>query len=515
MHCNYHFFRHLAPALNARLEGSLLACCFSQEKDEMVLGFTSEESDFYIKCSVNGQNSGFFFLENFQRAKRNSVDLWPKCVGQKVIGIQVAKNERAIMLKLQGNLCILFKMYGSRSNILLFKEQDLIQVFNHKLTEDHDKKLFEYHRSLNQDWEQFKMENGDTKKIYPTWGKLVEGVYSSEKTADVSKNWALATAINQELEEPSYYIIDSEKGTALSLLKADFDIKESFSDPIEANNAFYLRRARVEQLEDDREKIKRALEKKLKTTEKYIEHTRTRLEQLQTGLGNQEIGHLIMANMHLLKDGMSQATLTNFYTNEPVSVSLKKDLSIQRNAENYYRKAKKEKLEQDFLIKNIKAKEEEWLRLSEELSSIQTAESHKELKKWIKTEETQKNKTPEVQDLFKKYEVFDYTILVGRNAKNNDLLTLKYAHKEDLWLHAKDVSGSHVIIKSKAGQNIPKNVLESAAQLAAYYSKRKTDSLVPVIYTPKKYIRKPKGAAAGAVFVEKEKVLMVTPNDLK
>lgn len=219
--------------------------------------------------------------------------------------------------------------------------------------------------------------------------------------------------------------------------------------------------------------------------------------------------------MHLLKDGMSQATLINFYTNEPVSVSLKKDLSIQRNAENYYRKAKKEKLEQDFLIKNIKAKEEEWLRLSEEISSIQTARSHKELKKWIKTEETQKNKTPEVQDLFKKYEVFDYTILVGRNAKNNDLLTLKYAHKEDLWLHAKDVSGSHVIIKSKAGQSIPKNVLETAAQLAAYYSKRKTDTLVPVIYTPKKYIRKPKGAAAGAVFVEKEKVLMVSPNDLK
>lgn len=232
MHCNYHFFRHLVPALNARLEGSLLACCFSQEKDEMVLGFTSEENDFYIKCSVNGQNSGFFFLENFQRAKRNSVDLWPKCVGQKVIGIQVAKNERAIMLKLQGNLCILFKMYGSRSNILLFKEQDLIQVFNHKLTEDHDKKLFEYHRSLNQDWEQFKMENGDTKKIYHTWGKLVEAVYNTEKTADVSKNWVLATAINQELEEPSFYIIDSEKGTALSLLKADFDIKEVFLIPL-------------------------------------------------------------------------------------------------------------------------------------------------------------------------------------------------------------------------------------------------------------------------------------------
>jgi predicted ribosome quality control (RQC) complex YloA/Tae2 family protein len=97
---------------------------------------------------------------------------------------------------------------------------------------------------------------------------------------------------------------------------------------------------------------------------------------------------------------------------------------------------------------------------------------------------------------------------VGKNAKANDELTLKYAFKEDLWLHAKDAPGSHVLIKHQSGKNIPVNVIERAAAYAAYYSKRKTDTLVPVIYTPVKYVRKKKGAAAGQVFVSQENVLM-------
>jgi len=100
---------------------------------------------------------------------------------------------------------------------------------------------------------------------------------------------------------------------------------------------------------------------------------------------------------------------------------------------------------------------------------------------------------------------------VGRNAEANDELTLKLAYKEDFWLHAKDVAGSHVIIKHQSGKNFPKDVIERAAQLAAYNSKRKTDSLCPVIVTPKKFVRKRKGDPAGAVVVEREQVILVEP----
>ncbi|MEM7297209.1 MAG: NFACT RNA binding domain-containing protein [Bacteroidota bacterium] len=105
-----------------------------------------------------------------------------------------------------------------------------------------------------------------------------------------------------------------------------------------------------------------------------------------------------------------------------------------------------------------------------------------------------------------------WLIWVGKNSKANDELTLKYAKKNDLWLHAKDVPGSHVVVKEKPGQNYPEYIIEKAAGLAAANSKRKTDTLCPVIYTPKKFVRKMKGAPAGQVIVEKEEVVMVEPS---
>lgn len=80
-----------------------------------------------------------------------------------------------------------------------------------------------------------------------------------------------------------------------------------------------------------------------------------------------------------------------------------------------------------------------------------------------------------------------------------------------MWLHARMVAGSHVLIKKSITQIIPQQVLETAAQLAAYYSKSKTDSLAPVIYTPAKFVRKVKGSSPGSVVVDKEQVILVKP----
>ncbi|HLT71447.1 MAG TPA: NFACT RNA binding domain-containing protein, partial [Cyclobacteriaceae bacterium] len=97
------------------------------------------------------------------------------------------------------------------------------------------------------------------------------------------------------------------------------------------------------------------------------------------------------------------------------------------------------------------------------------------------------------------------------SAQANDQLLQKYSSKDDLWLHARDVSGSHVIVKHQAGKKFPGAVIERAAQLAAFHSKRKNESLCPVILTPRKYVRKRKGDPAGTVVVDREEVIMVVP----
>ncbi|MCU0402565.1 MAG: NFACT RNA binding domain-containing protein, partial [Algoriphagus sp.] len=111
----------------------------------------------------------------------------------------------------------------------------------------------------------------------------------------------------------------------------------------------------------------------------------------------------------------------------------------------------------------------------------------------------------------KVFEFEGFTIWVGKSAKDNDEMLRGFARKEDIWLHARQAAGSHVLIKMRGITVVPQGVLERAAELAAFYSKLKSDTLAPVMYTEAKYVRKVKGSAPGSVMVDREKVILVAP----
>lgn len=98
-------------------------------------------------------------------------------------------------------------------------------------------------------------------------------------------------------------------------------------------------------------------------------------------------------------------------------------------------------------------------------------------------------------------------LLVGKGAADNDALTLKIAKPHDLWLHAKDRTGAHVIVPLEKGQTCPAEDLVDAAHLAAHFSDARDEKAVDIQYTPKRFLRKPKGSAVGAIIVDREKVL--------
>lgn len=187
-------------------------------------------------------------------------------------------------------------------------------------------------------------------------------------------------------------------------------------------------------------------------------------------------------------------------------------MSPQKNAERYYRKAKNQKIEVDQLRKNIELKEAQLSKFQSHLDAVQVLEAPKELQQYADEHQLLETSSRQAETFpFRSFNLDGYAVWVGKSAKNNDELTRHYAHKEDLWLHAKDVSGSHVVIKQRAGQPTPPYIIEQAAQIAAYYSKRKTDSLCPVTVTPRKYVRKSKHMPPGAVVVEREEIVMVEP----
>jgi predicted ribosome quality control (RQC) complex YloA/Tae2 family protein len=246
---------------------------------------------------------------------------------------------------------------------------------------------------------------------------------------------------------------------------------------------------------------------------------RQRLHALAHEAGYRHRADLIMANLHAIAPGASQVEIVDFYTNEPVIIKLKPLEKPQRTAENLYRKAKNQQIEERQLQARIATRETEALQALELLEELDTQPALAELRglrSWRKQHALDPNPAPAkaaTELPFKVFEDRGFTILVGRNAQNNDLLTQKYAHKDDLWLHAKDVSGSHVVIRHRAGQPVPEPVVEHAAQLAGWYSRRQHDSLCPVTVTPKKFVRKPKGALPGQVLVERERVVLVVPGN--
>jgi predicted ribosome quality control (RQC) complex YloA/Tae2 family protein len=268
----------------------------------------------------------------------------------------------------------------------------------------------------------------------------------------------------------------------------------------------------IQSFEKEKNHWLKQLEDQKKRTEAYIQKTGQKLQAIETDISPSQTADIIMANLHLIEKGQEEIELFNFYSGRQELFKLKREQSPQKFAENLYRKSKNRKKETEQLFQNLIEKEKLLEQTNSWIAEIKGFNEFRSLRDFIKRNHlTPKSKEQDEQVPYKRFEVEGFEILVGKSAKANDELLRNFAWKEDLWLHAKDVSGSHVLIKYRSGINFPKSVIERAAEMAAYYSKNKNDSLAPVIYTPSKYVRKVKGSAPGAVMVDKESVLMVIP----
>lgn len=510
MHQNYYFLKQVTKALEPNVTGMYLAECYSQRGDEVVLAFTDGRKDFYIKAVLSPGFSSLAFPEEQAKPKRFFVNLFKEAFDKEVVGVRQYLNERSFEIQLKENYSLVFQFFGRRSNILLVKENEILSSYkknNQTVLEHRD-------RAIDQTKEAFMASGGDLKLLFPTFGKKVLTWLADQsyEAGSLERKWEIITQMFQQLNKEEYFVEQENDLPVLTFFPATKEGKK-FNDPLKAVTYFtieYLKQQGEGQL---REKITKTLNSQLVKLENYIQKGEQKLQVLQQGLGYREMADIIMANLHQINPHVKRVELFNFYNNKQVEIPLKKDLSPQKNAENYYRKAKNQQLEVENLKANISQKSEKVKTIQKLLKEVATQPDYYHLRKWAKVNsflEEQQNKTKEKP--FKEFEVDGFTVYVGKNAANNDLLTLKFASKEDLWLHAKDVSGSHTVIKIPAGKKIPKHTLETVAAIAAYYSKRKTESLCPVIYTPKKYVRKRKGAPAGQVVVEREQVVLVKPS---
>jgi len=514
VHNNYFLLRKLSSDLENRLSHAIISECFTQNKEELIIRFETSEGTFFIKASLQASFSCLSFPERYDRARKNSVDIFEDIVGQRVEGIRQFMNERSFAIQCSNNLSLLFKMHGIRSNVILFRMDNVDAVFKNNLKQDLGLKLGALDRQIDWSYENFVRHQSDLPLTYFTFGKVV-WKYLDELnfySFTAEEQWSRLQDLLQVLHQPTYYITQINGRITFSLVPLG-DLVREHKYSIEALNDFFLSFTQHDTFGGEKSAALMKLSRKLRMRENYYKNIFQKMIALQKDHNYKVWADLVMANLHAIEPGSEHVTLLNFYDeNRPAQIKLKKHLSPVKNAELFYAKSKNQQLEITRLQQSLVSKEKEVATLKDQIQQLETIHDTKNLRTMVLSMgliDPSKKKTESLP--YHEFEYKTFKILVGKNSQSNDKLTLKHSYKEDLWLHAKDVAGSHVLIKHQAGKKFPKDVIERAAQLAAYNSKRKNESLCPVIFTPRKYVRKRKGDPAGAVIVEREETILVEP----
>lgn len=513
MQNNYYFLRQLTQQLEQILLQGTLVECYTQSKGELILGFAlTEGRELYIKGTFQPDFTCLYLPSQFQRARRNSVDLFPEVVSRQVKGLVQYQHDRSFSLLFEEGWALLFKMHGNRANVILLLEEQPQSLFKNKLAKDMLLVTSQLHRNPEFTREAFEAADGDPRKVLPTLGaEPLAYLYEQNWEAlSLSEKWLKLQALEQQLLKPeAYWVCEIEEKPHLLLFKQG-EVLFKAEEPIAALNFFYRSYTHDWALRREKNEMLQALDRQIKGTDNYLFKLLQKQDELQTTASHRHMADLIMANLQSIPTRAEKVELMDFYSGQPITVKLKRELSAQKNAEQYYRKAKNQQLEIQHLEDNMAAKEQRLKDLQMLRQQVKAEENLKKLRSLRKeqlTEDDQQSALP-----YRYFEFQQHQILVGKGAAQNDELLRYHSKKDDLWLHAKDVTGSHVIIRRQPGKPVPAPVKEKAAQMAAWYSKRKSDTLCPVICTARKWVRKIKGARAGAVMVDKEEeVLLVEP----
>jgi len=467
LHQHASIFPLLAENLNEVLHGFYLQDAFAASKEELNLIFVKDKEQLSLALNVEAKTGLLFFYDKELNREGGANPLFKGLLGQCITSVISHQNNRSFAIKFENKQQLIFKLYGGLSNVLLADEEKVLSLFRSSIQNDRNYSL-----------------------------------------SDLNQNHVIEPIIT----DTHFYICSTENGFKRELnfiTEPEGTIVWQGSHILEGMHEFaiqFLQQFRYQSLKAE---LEQKFSRQLKGKKATLIASESRLIQLDEEIPPEELGHILMANLHNVKKGETEVNLFDFYRNQPISIKIKKDLTPADNAAHYYKKAKNRTLEKHQFEKRVLQLKTEISELELLLAKVLTALKFKELRA-IQPESKQQKRLVQ-PDKFKHFLYKEFDIYVGKNSENNDELTQRFAKKDDLWLHARGVGGSHVVIKRKPSKDFPKEVIEYAAQLAAYYSKAKGSGLVPVIYTPKKFVRKPKGANPGQVLVEKEEVTMVEP----
>lgn len=552
----------------SELTGARIDKIFQPNKNNILLGFYIDGSNYLLNICTDSQNYRINLTTNPKPNPKIALGfcmvLRKHLLGLHIKSVTTNQLERLVIIDFEGfddvddiiSKRLIIELMGKHCNIILLDEQNIIiDSLRHINTENSTRAIVPH-----------------SKYIYPTttkanfldcldfntfYEKLSCGSPIYEVFNGISKSFLDASLLHLgitnldkiNLEKLYNYLQEIINNTDSNSL--DFQIIEnkkkdyfltlakSSSTPFHLNffiDDFYTQKESSEEFKIYRDSILKMILEVLNKYKKRLYNMEEKLQSCKDMEKYQLYGELITANLYQIpNENLKEITLDNYYTNEKITIALDDRYLPSINAKKFFKKyhklkntlevvslQKTENLNELNYIESIIYELEACTCLSEvseifeEISENvifkeKTDNYKKKQKTKVKKSSLTKNKNVSFNPL--KYTIDGYTLLVGKNNKENDYLTLKYAKKTDLWFHTKDFPGSHAILQLQTEKLPENNLLLKCAEIVASHSKAKNSSNVAVDFCEIKYVKKPNGAKPGMVIYSHNKTLYVKPKN--
>jgi len=526
---NYFFINRFILELKPLLVDSKIEEIFSQEKSKLVLVTSKKDDVYFLEICVIPGNSYLNLRRNYSRAKKNTVNFFNDLIGKKISSIEIADNDRVVRISCS-NLYIYFAIRGKFTNIL-YTDDDNIYAFksSDKINLQNIKKEFCGIEFIDR-WNSLvgQIDAGENKievirKNFPFIGReIAKEIKVRTNDSNTNELEILFNVLDEiKISLPCIFINEPEQEINIAFEKfksIPFSEKKIFNDICDAVNFVLSKKHYLEQKYSRLNLIRNHLERELKKISNKINNLRAVIDRGSKEEEFKKYGKLLLSNIGAIKNRMNSILVDDIFTSgEKIKIPLNPALSPKKNIDHYFEKSRSEKISFEKNIQLLKKAINDFENYKQLHNSIDSIESTKEMDALMKSLKIKSHEGNETKDdpgsKFKQYIVDNkYRVFVGKDSKNNDLLTTKFAKQNDYWFHARSVSGSHIVLRiDNSKEPVPKNILKKVASLAAFHSKAKTAGIVPVAYTFKKYVVKKKGDPVGTVHLLREDVLLVKP----
>lgn len=532
---NHHYTLYqIVRDLQQKLINTKIIECWTQEKDEVMFVFNDGGELYNLCVNLSDMEQAIYLRDKFARARANSKDLFPSILGGTIRKIDIADNDRTIFIRLNNKVIVINLGAKSEHNILILNNEHKIEnTFYRQKELKHSDYVKRDNILPEANAENFKVVRrllSNSNILLPrNYANDLLNKYSIDLNIESNTIDNLSDVIAEAMEirkaaldSKQYYLYIYEDNTAiLSLLplSGEQPTPQIFTDIHLAitKRAGYQKRS--EAINISKAGIIKKLAKIKAKIEKNI-HLCSQGDELEQLIDNYKLyADVLMSVPNPMITSGNTIEMSDWEGN-PISIPLDERLNLLDNSQRYYKKIKKLKTDLDKRKELLPKFQKRLDTINKVLNDIENINSIKEIKRYmsdITSKDKGMSKAINEGGEATKYREFElgegYTLYVGRNAANNDELTMKFAKANDVWMHARGSSGSHTVLRGSESKEVkpPKNILKIAAQITAYYSKQKNAKYVPVAYTYKKYVHKPKGANPGAVVMSKEEVIMAEP----